>query len=198
MASPLEPAAVEWVADEESGGSSGRLLVRTDGTPSYVEAATARVDALLSEQGIATAPLDEAEAEAAWRDQADAVLGRPGETVLRVSGLPSDFGRLAERARALAEQHGLDLALASSVALGLHTVRLRDGTPEDLSRAVQALREAALEQGASVLLRSRPAELDDLLDPLGPPPSAVALLGRVKEQFDPAGRLAPGRFQPWY
>jgi glycolate oxidase FAD binding subunit len=198
MASPLEPAALEWVSDDGSGGSSGRLLVRTDGTPRYVVAATERVETLLADQGIRAHPLDEDEAAEAWRAHAGAVVGATGEVVLRVSGLPSDFGELAEQCRRLAEESGLDLALASSVALGLHTVRLRHGAPPDLARAVLAFREAALAQGASVLLRSRPAELDDLVDPLGPPPSSAALLRRVKEQFDPAGRLAPGRFQPWY
>jgi glycolate oxidase FAD binding subunit len=198
MASPLEPAALEWVSDEGAGAGSGQLLVRTDGTPSYVEAATERVDALLAAHGVPAHPLTETEATTAWRTQSDAVVGGAGEVVLRVSGLPSDFDELAERCRRLAGESGLDLAVVSSVALGLHTVRLRHGSPQDLARAVLALREAALAQGASVLLRSRPAELDDLVDPLGPPPSGVALLRRVKEQFDPAGRLAPGRFQPWY
>jgi len=198
MASPLEPSALEWVSDEGSGGASGRLFVRTDGTSSYVEAATDRVDTLLATQGITTRPLDDAEADAAWQADASAVVGGPDETVLRISGLPSDFGRLAEQARRLADQSGLDLAVVSSVALGIHTVRLRHGTAQDHASAVQGLRGAALAQGASVLLRSRPPELDDLVDALGPPPSAVQLLRRVKQQFDPAGRLAPGRFRPWY
>jgi glycolate oxidase FAD binding subunit len=198
MAGPLEPAALEWVSTDGSGGGSGQLLVRTDGTPSYVEAAAERVDALLATHGIIAHPLSDADASAAWQAQAAAVVGGAGEVVLRISGLPSDFGELAERSRRLAHASGLDLALVSSVALGLHTVRLRHGTPQDLARAVLALRETARAQGASVLLRSRPAELDDLVDPLGPPPSGAALLRRVKEQFDPAGRLAPGRFQPWY
>ncbi|MFL6064614.1 MAG: FAD-binding oxidoreductase [Friedmanniella sp.] len=198
MAGPLEPAALEWVSDDGSGGGSGQLLVRTDGTPSYVEAATERVNALLATQGVPAHPLPGTDATAAWRTQADAVVGGAGEVVLRISGLPSDFGELAERSRRVAGECAVDLAVASSVALGLHTIRLREGTPQDLARAVLGLRQAALAQGASVLLRSRPPELDDLLDPLGPPPSAVAVLRRVKEQFDPAGRLAPGRFQPWY
>lgn len=196
MASPLEPTALEWVFDEGSGGASGRLLVRTDGTSSYVEAATDRVDTLLATHGITTRPLDDA--EAAWQTGASATIGGPGETVLRISGLPSDLDRLAEHARRLADQSGVDLAMVSSVALGMHTVRLRHGTAQDHASVVQGLRVAALGQGASVLLRSRPPELDDLVDALGPPPSAVQLLRRVKEQFDPAGRLAPGRFRPWY
>jgi glycolate oxidase FAD binding subunit len=198
MSSPLEPAAVEWVSDEDSGGASGKLLVRTDGSPRYVEGATERVDALLAAQGIISSPVAEADVARAWQGQADAVLGGTGETVLRISGLPSDFGRLAEEARRLAGRVDLDLALVSSVSLGMHTVRLRHGTADGHAAMVRALREAALAQGASVLLRSRSVEVDALVDALGPPPSGVSLLRRVKEQFDPAGRLAPGRFHPWY
>ena len=55
------------------------------------------------------------------------------------------------------------------------------------------MRAHAGAHGASVQLRHRAPELDALVDALGPPPSAAPLLRRVKAQFDPAGRLAPGR-----
>jgi glycolate oxidase FAD binding subunit len=55
-----------------------------------------------------------------------------------------------------------------------------------------------LARGGNVLLRQHSAELDALVDVLGPPPSTAPLLRRVQSQFDPAGRLAPGRFSPWF
>ncbi len=128
MASPLEPTALEWVSDERSGGATGTLFVRTDGTPSYVEAATERVDALLATHGVATGPLDDAEVDAAWQGATSATIGGPGETIVRISGLPSDFDRLTQHARRFADQFGLDLTVVSSVALGMHTVRLGPGT----------------------------------------------------------------------
>lgn len=193
-ASPLEPAAVEWISD----GVSGQLYVRTDGTQNYVEAATQRLNKLLAGVGIAAEPLSAPQAETAWHDQRRAVLGGEEETVIRVCGLPSDLQRLAEGAFRLGAHAGLQVQLVSSAALGISTVRIGGGTAQAHAQCLTALREQQLTRGASVLLRQRPAELDGLVDALGPPPSAVGLLRRIKSQFDPDGRLAPGRFSPWY
>ncbi len=87
--------------------------------------------------------------------------------------------------------------MVSSAALGLHTVRVT-GTPEAQAMAFTTLQAEARMLGGSLLLRSRPADVDDLVDPLGPPPSTGPLLARVKAEFDPGNRLAPGRLRPWY
>lgn len=194
-ASPLEPAAVEWVSD---GDSSGHLYVRIDGTASFVEASAQRLVTLLAGLGISASPLSADDARSAWQSHSSAVLGADHETVVRVAGLPSDLGSLAGHARQVAAAAGLEAQLMSSVALGLQTVRLRGGAPAAQAQAFTAIRERALQQGASVLLRTRPPELDDLVDALGPAPSTVQLLRRIKTQFDPTSRCAPGRFQPWY
>jgi len=88
--------------------------------------------------------------------------------------------------------------LVSSAGLGLHTVRLHGGSAPAHAQVLAVIRGYARTRGASVLLRSRCPALDDLVDALGPPPSTAALLRSVKAQLDPAGRLAPGRFQPWF
>ncbi|MGI8946790.1 MAG: FAD-binding oxidoreductase [Ornithinimicrobium sp.] len=197
MAGPLEPVAVEWTSARVGSDDAGRLFVRVDGSPEYAESAAARVVSLLAESGVRAAPLDETAATAAWRGQADAVVGSAEETVLRVCGLPSDLADLADTAYRLAEQSSLDLQIASSAALGMHTLRVA-GDPQAQAPWVTGVRAHALGRGASVLLRQRPRELDDVVDALGPPPSTAPLLGRVKAAFDPTGRFAPGRFRGWY
>ncbi len=193
-ASPLEPVAVEWVSD----GDSGRLYVRMDGTRSYVDDASERLAELLAGFALAATPLSADEAETAWQDHGSGVIGADDETVVRICGLPSDLGRLVTDAFQAARQAGLDAHIVSSAALGMHTVRFHGGTPQDHAAAFTGLRDRALAQGASVLLRNRAPQLDDLVDVLGPKPSSAEILRRVKEQFDPSGRCAPGRFQPWY
>ena len=194
MASQLEPSAVEWVSD----GASGQLLVRTDGPPATVEAAGSGLTELLGRSGVVLAPLDAAAASATWQAHADAVLGRDDETVLRVAGLPSELAAVAAHADASAQRGGLRCAVVSSAALGTHTVRLSGSGAAAHAEALSAVREHALSRGGSVLVRRHSAELDQLVDVLGPPPSTAPLLRRVKAEFDPAGRLAPGRFSPWY
>ncbi len=193
-ASPLEPAAVEWISDR----GRGQLYVRNDGTPQFVEATSRRLIHLLAGLGITADPLAPEDAVKAWQNHTAAVLGTQDETVLRIAGRPSDLADLAGHAFDSARKAGVTARLVSSAALGMHTVRLSDGPAPAQAQAFMALRERALARGASVLLRHRATELDDLVDPLGPPPDSVGLLRRVKAQFDPAGRCAPGRFQPWY
>ena len=194
-ASPLEPAAVEWVSD---GDSSGHLYVRIDGTAAYVEASAQRLVSLLAGLGITASPLSDHDARSAWQAHSSAVLGTDHETVVRIAGLPSDLGSLAGHARQIAAAADLEVQLVSSAALGLQTVRLQGGEPTAHAQVFNAIRERALQQGASVLLRSRRPELDTFVDALGPAPSTVDLLRRIKAQFDPTSRCAPGRFRPWY
>ncbi|MDP9398853.1 MAG: hypothetical protein M3P96_14030, partial [Actinomycetota bacterium] len=87
--------------------------------------------------------------------------------------------------------------MAAHVALGLSDVRFRGATPA-VAAAFDAWRARMLDLGATVALRDRPVELDDAVDPLGPPPSALPLLRSLASQLDPNRRLAPGRFGAWY
>jgi len=195
-ASPLEPTAVEWVSGD--GTETGQLHVRVDGTTASTEAASRGVADLLAGLGIPTEVLSEPAVDAAWKAHATAVLGTDDETVVRVAGLPSDLDALARHVSEAAAQAGVGARLISSAALGMHTVRLDGGSAQAHAHVLTGLRTYARARDASVLLRQRPAALDDLVDALGPPPSSIELLRRVKAQFDPTGRFAPGRFRPWY
>lgn len=198
MASPLEPTAVEWVSDAGSTGEVGQLYVRTDGTPGSVAEADQRVRDLLAGLGVEGQPLPGDLAAQLSDEHARAVLGGEQETVLRVSGRPSEVGDLVADAARTAQRAGLALQVVSSVALGLTTLRLGGEDPGAHVEATTGLRDRASAAGASVLLRRRHPGVEGRLDDLGPAPSTVDLLRAVKAQFDPGGRLAPGRFRPWY
>ncbi len=191
-ASPLGPSAVEWI------GESQDLLVRLDGSAAHVEAASAEAITLLREHGVDADVLEPDVAASTWKSHTDAVQGRQGESVARICGLPSDLPSVAAAATRLSGDHALDVALASSPALGIHTVRFSGADARGHAAAMSDLRDHVQHQGASVLLRSRPPEVDTHLDALGEPPSTLAVLRRIKAAFDPAARLAPGRFGGWY
>ncbi len=89
-----------------------------------------------------------------------------------------------------------DNQLASHTALGLHTAHI-GGTPAQQAATFERWQRAVLDLGGTVVLRDRPDEVDALVDPLGPPPSAVQLLRALKSQLDPDGRCAPGRLGRW-
>ena len=193
-ASPLEPAAVEWV----SGGDAGSLIVRTDGAAVPVDASSRQMADLLRGLGIDVCTLSPPDAAVQWAAHCAAVLGADGGTVARIAGRPGDLADLARTAAGAARRAGVEVAMVSSAGVGLHTIRFHGGAPDGQALAFTELREHALSRGASVLLRQRPPEVEALVDVLGPPPSTARLLRAIKTRFDPAGRLAPGRFAPWY
>ena len=193
-ASPLEPTAVEWFTQADGG----RLVVRSDGSPQAVAAAAQHMEALLAGVGVSASACPPDEVPALWQAHADRVRGEEGDTVVRISTLPTDLLATAQEVQAAAAAADVRAQLVSSAALGVHTLRLTGGSAEARADVVSEVRCQALQRGGSVLLRRRPDEVAAHVDVLGPPPSAVDLLRRIKAQFDPAGRCAPGRFQPWY
>ena len=68
------------------------------------------------------------------------------------------------------------------------------GTPvEEVAAALDRLRQACGRHGGSAVVLDAPAAVKEALDVWGPVP-ALDLMRRVKDQFDPDHRLAPGRF----
>jgi glycolate oxidase FAD binding subunit len=68
-----------------------------------------------------------------------------------------------------------------------------DAPVEAAAAAVDRLRAACTAAGGALVVLDGPPATTAALDPWGPVP-ALALMRRVKEQFDPDRRLAPGRF----
>jgi glycolate oxidase FAD binding subunit len=68
---------------------------------------------------------------------------------------------------------------------------LADG--DRLGTELAQLRRIAARHGGSAVLRCAPPHRKVMLDVWGPVP-ALGLMRRLKDQFDPEHRLAPGRF----
>ncbi|MGB3764249.1 MAG: FAD-binding oxidoreductase [Ornithinimicrobium sp.] len=190
--SSLDPAAVEWSSPAQ------QILVRLEGSSEHRAHASAAVRSILHEHAMDSEVLEPEEAASAWRGQAEQVLGDPEETVARICSLPSDVTSLASAARRASAEHGVEVSVVSSLALGIHTVRFRGAAAQGHARAMADLRDEARRRGASVLLRQRPRGVEEHLSALGEPPSSIEVLRRVKSAFDPTSRLAPGRFEGWY
>jgi glycolate oxidase FAD binding subunit len=65
--------------------------------------------------------------------------------------------------------------------------------PDRAAEAVAALRPVCVARGGSLVVLDAPAEVKAGLDLWGPV-AGLELMRRVKDQFDPEHRLAPGRF----
>jgi glycolate oxidase FAD binding subunit len=82
-------------------------------------------------------------------------------------------------------------ALRGSAGAGVLVAGLDDG--DRLGAELAQLREIAHRHGGSTVLRCAPSKRKADLDVWGPVP-ALALMHRLKDQFDPEHRLSPGRF----
>ncbi|HEY8458437.1 MAG TPA: FAD-binding oxidoreductase [Actinopolymorphaceae bacterium] len=194
LASPLEPVAIEWHA--------GRLLARFEGTQLGVANRLGKAqDLVQASPGFASASVErltENDESAAWDAVAADVRGTEGDTVLRAGTRPREFPALVTRLDELSRQHDVDVRVVSSLGIGVHTVRIHGGQADQHAAVVDTWRSGVVQGGGSVTMHRRIAGLDDLIPSWGPAPQALSVLRSLKDGFDPDGRLAPGRFAPWW
>ncbi len=151
---------------EAAPGGEPELAVLFEGTPARAEMAQSLVGGELSP----TAP--------PWWGQ---YPWQPGGIGLKLTGALSRLGELM----AWRERHGGHVR--GSLGAGVLYAAA------DSASAVAAAREAAHAAGGHAVVVTAPRQLHEELDFWGPVPG-LELMRRVKEQFDPARRLAPGSF----
>lgn len=178
------PAAVEvdWRAD--GAGTVGVLL---EGTPAGVEARTTSTRQLLGGGSDATESAPSGWGVLPWTEQA-------GSTGLKLTCALSGLAPVLTAARRAADDAGVELTVRGSGGAGVLYAALGAGAEVDAVAGVVArTRAVCTEHGGSLVVLDGPPEVKTAVDSWGPVP-AIDLMRRVKEQFDPERRLAPGRF----
>jgi glycolate oxidase FAD binding subunit len=171
------PAALEVGWDGE-GGEVGVLL---EGIEAGVDGRATSTARLLGD-GTTVHP----QPPAGWGGLPWAV--RPGSTALKATFALSGLARVLAAAR----DAGVPLELRGSAGAGVLYGATSSG-PEAMRTLVDRLRPVCTELGGALVVVDAPAEVKAAVDVWGPVP-ALELMRRVKEQFDPERRLAPGRF----
>jgi glycolate oxidase FAD binding subunit len=189
LRSSTEPTAIEWCEPEQL------LAVRFDGT--YDGAAARAADARHLLVGT-MAELAADEADALWESHAARVSAEPGDTVIRAATRPGVDPGLVRSLAAWARAAGVKAALTCSPALGGYTVRVSGGDAKAHAELVKHWRTSVEGVGGFVTLRRRRPGVDAMVESWGRAPSAVEVMRRVKDAFDPENRFAPGRFAPWF
>ena len=149
---------------------AGAILSRFGGVAAVPQAEAA--ERLLRDAGLATELVGED--GSLWQAQRDAQYS-PSGLVVKVSALQTDLPALLR----VAHDHGA--SLVGRAGLGLHWLRLDEG---DHGALVRTLRE----RFAAVVLDHQPGVEPGPHQPRDP--SARMLVGRVKDRFDPEGRMA--------
>ncbi len=173
-----------------------RLLLTFEGSEAVVERATRDLRSHLGKAGIPeTLLLDGAAADRALAETIDAYIDVPGAALTyRSAGLPSTAWSRTRNAAALAREYGLGAESVADVRTGDAILRFSaagEAAFADVLGAFDGALRAAFER--TTVLAGDPA-LRAAIDAWGAVPSTIVTLREIKERFDPAGILAPGRY----
>ncbi|TDC68112.1 FAD-binding oxidoreductase [Actinomadura sp. GC306] len=166
--SPVAPSAVEYI-------NPGMVAVHLEGIPEGVETRAHQTKELLGERaGISEVAPD------GWGRYPD------GTTLIGLSAPPPAL-------RDLLALLGSKAAVTWSGS-GHGYVGLPAGmAPGEVAATLERLRDVLTRYRGNAVVHYAPQEVRDEIDVWGPVP-ALALMRRVKDQFDPDHRLSPGRF----
>ena len=182
LGSQLVPAAVEL--DRPAAGPA-TLAVLLEGVPAGVERRADALSGLLG-RGARTDP-----AGPGWWGTAPWAAG---DVALRLTHEPAGLPRLLDTVDEAAGRYGLRAAVRGSAGSGvLHAGLPGEAPAADVAALVATLRGAAPAWSGDVVVLDAPAAVRATLDVWGPV-RGLSLMRRVKDQFDPEHRLAPGRF----
>jgi glycolate oxidase FAD binding subunit len=180
MHSALVPAALEldlFRADE-----AGRLTVLFEGIEPAVEA----------QAGVAA----ELHPDSAIEVELPTGFGRhpyaDGEVGLKLSAAPGALPQVLQALEGAQREFGVAATVRGSAATGVLYVAWPPGP--QVGPALAGLRKGLAPYDGSAVVLQAPPEVKVGLDVWGPVGDALPLMRRVKDRFDPEGRLSPGRF----
>ena len=201
---PLALTAFNASANQWAGAvdMEGELLaIRIGGRPRTLERAISECRAICGEHGPSQVELfDEADAGGLWRALADfGWAGDPSPAVLcRASTLPSAVPELVGALEASDDTGILKSAVVSNPAHGGVLIgwaaEAGKASAEQASAAIRTTVDAVRGGGGRVVIERCPPEIKDGLDVWDGVGESVAIMRRLKEQYDPKGVLNPGRF----
>jgi glycolate oxidase FAD binding subunit len=180
--STLVPTGLQIRA--QTGGSLG-VDIRLEGEEAALDARVEELRRLVTTKPAEAPPEIWDAREALW-------VGAEPAVVCRLAVLPTRLGALCERVEREAEPGGLSWRMVAQAG-GLAWLRL-EGSMAALLDVLRALRRGVEAEEGSLALLHCPLEARAGAEAWGAPGDSLPLMHRVKEQFDPAALLNPGRF----
>ena len=180
--SQVVPTALEL---DHPSGAPATVAVLIEGVPRGVEG---RVNGVLDLLGDGAQVAGEAPP---WWGRAP---WEPGGVALRLTHEIAGLPRLLDAVDEAGRRHGLRVAVRGSAGVGvLHAAVTADAEPDAVSGFVGRLRDHSAAWSGDVVVLDAPSPIKACVDQWGPA-RGLSLMRRVKDQFDPLGRMAPGRF----
>jgi glycolate oxidase FAD binding subunit len=182
-ASHLTPTALEFATHPI------RLIVRFESIESSVAQQADTAAKLIAESGYDARTLSESAEVQYWQSHARLADDERG-VLLKVSVLPTDLAETLTTIERLAGKRGY--AAVGRAGAGVFLLRIIEDVQLQ-KRVIDGLRDALpIGRGSAVVIKGSP-ELRTQVDVWGPIGDGLALMKAVKQQFDPAGILSPGR-----
>jgi glycolate oxidase FAD binding subunit len=182
--SQLAPSAVE--IRRTVGASGADVFVLLEGTGPGVDGRARQLLDLLT-GATETTDVDTEEGHRLARLPVGA-----DDTLVKVAVPLPGVEAVVRAVHAAESRYGLPCHLQGSAGAGvLYAVLPAAARPDALPRVVAELREAAA--GGSAVVLQAPPQVRATVDAWGPV-NGLALMRRVKDEFDPEHRFAPGRF----
>jgi glycolate oxidase FAD binding subunit len=182
-ASHLTPTALEFATHPL------RLIIRFESIESSVVQQSETASKLIAESGCKAQMLSESTDEEYWQSHRRFTEDDRGALV-KVSVLPTELAETLSVIERLAGRRGY--MAAGRAGAGVFLLRITEDVQLQ-KRVIDGLRDALqIGRGSAVLVKGSP-ELKAHVDVWGPMGDGLALMKAVKQQFDPAGILSPGR-----
>ena len=165
---------------------SAQLDVRFDGTAAGIDAQVTQLQQIAGALAASDVPATAwTSHQAIWDDPARALIAK-------FSVLPTQLAAVCALVEPLAGAQSLGWkVVAQSVGAGY--VRFEGDEPA-LRTAILNLWDEVARMGGTLVALGCPTAVKRGLDVWGPPSDAQPLMVRLKQRFDPAGTLNPGRF----
>jgi glycolate oxidase FAD binding subunit len=182
-ASQLTPTALEFATHPL------RLIIRFESIEASVAQQSETAAKLIAESGYEARTLSASAEEEFWQNHARFADDNRG-ALLKVSVLPTELAETLSVVERLAGQRGY--IAAGRAGTGVFLLHITEEAQLQ-KRVIDGLRDALpIGRGSAVIIRSSP-DLRTHVDVWGPIGDGLALMKAVKQQFDPAGILGPGR-----
>jgi FAD/FMN-containing dehydrogenase len=115
-------------------------------------------------------------------------------TIVRLADLPSRIAVTLQIAQKLAAKAGTNPTISAHAGDGIVRVLLRDSDVENTAFAIGEARSMVVAAGGTLIAHSHNGNVMRRADAYGATGPMLQFMAKLKQLFDPASILAPGRF----
>ncbi|MDE3178878.1 MAG: FAD-binding oxidoreductase, partial [Acidobacteriota bacterium] len=199
VASALASQAPVMQRSERKPEAGAEMWLEFGGSEEVINRCARSLAELAKSVEISFQPLGAEAAEVGWDriSDLDAVLRDGGITPIALKAtLPvASSEEFLKFLHSVAKELGVSIASICQNGVGIvQSFLMPDKLSSHLADSILKAREMAVQHGGALVVERCPVEMKRDLDVWGPPGNGFPLMKKLKEVWDPAGTLSPGRF----